>query len=125
MTDDIINKSRQLRERQTKAESLLWNVLRAKRLCDLKFRRQHSIDPYIADFACVARKLIVELDGGYHDYRYQNDTSRQAFLEKQGWTVVRFSNEDVLDDVQQLQYRLRGTWDWNRPIPNEDRLVPE
>ena len=94
------NRARGLRQRQTKAESLLWDVVRAKRLCGLKFRRQYAIGPFFADFACVTRKLIVELDGGYHDYQYADDLSRQKFLEDQGWSVMRFSNEDVLEDVE-------------------------
>ena len=94
------NRARELRQRQTKAESLLWDVVRAKRLSGLKFRRQYAIGPFFADFACVARKLIVELDGGYHDYQYADDLARQSFLEDQGWSVIRFSNEDVLKDVE-------------------------
>jgi very-short-patch-repair endonuclease len=94
------DRARELRQRQTKAESLLWDVVRAKRLCGLKFRRQYPIGPFFADFACVARNLIVELDGGYHDYQYADDLSRQSFLEAQGWSVMRFSNEDVLEDVE-------------------------
>ena len=94
------NRARQLRQRQTAAESLLWDVLRAKRLCGLKFRRQYAIGPFFADFACVNQRLLVELDGGYHDYQYEDDVSRQKFLENQGWRVIRFSNEDVLKDVE-------------------------
>jgi very-short-patch-repair endonuclease len=94
------NRACELRERQTKAESLLWNVVRAKRLYGLKFRRKYAIGPFFADFACGGRKLIVELDGGYHDYQYADDLSRQKFLEDQGWSVLRFSNEDVLKDVE-------------------------
>ena len=93
-------RGRELRQRQTMAESLLWDVLRAKRLCGLKFRRQFASGPFFADFACVARKLIVELDGGYHDYQYADDLSRQRFLESQGWSVIRFSNDAVLKDVE-------------------------
>ena len=100
MTEQATKRARQLRERQTKAESLLWNALRAKRLCRLKFRRQHSIGPFFADFACLSRGVVVELDGGYHDYQYEDDVSRQRFLESQGWSVMRFSNQDVLDDVE-------------------------
>ena len=74
--------------------------MRAKRLCGLKFRRQYAIGPFFADFACVARKLIVELDGGYHDYQYADDLSRQKFIEDQGWCAIRFSNEDVLKDLE-------------------------
>ena len=100
MTTKLTTHARQLRERQTIAESLLWSVLRAKRLSGLKFRRQHPIPPFIADFACVAQNVIVELDGGYHDYQYENDASRQKHLEGQGWRVLRYANEDVLEDVE-------------------------
>ena len=75
------NRARELRQRQTKAESLLGDAVRAKRLCGLKFRRQYAIGPFFADFACVARKLIVELDGGYHDY--QSATSPRTCLTSQ------------------------------------------
>ena len=93
-------KARELRARQTKAESLLWRVLRGRRLCGLKFRRQHPIEPYITDFACIQRKQIVEIDGGYHDAIYEADESRQRYIERRGWDVLRFSNEDVLADVE-------------------------
>ena len=93
-------RNRGLRQRQTKAESLIWTVLRAKRLAGLKFRRQHPIGPYIVDFACVEKDIVIELDGGYHEYQYDKDGVRQAFLESQGWQVLRFSNEDVLLDVE-------------------------
>ncbi len=97
---DLTEKARDLRTRQTKAESLLWYALRARRLCGLKFRRQYPIQPSIADFACVEKKLVVEIDGGYHDYVYENDMTRQERIEAEGWNVIRFSNEDVLDDVE-------------------------
>ena len=97
-----IKQSRKLRERQTRAESMLWNALRAKRLSGLKFRRQHPIDPFIADFACSSTRHIIEIDGGYHDFQCEDDASRQEFLESLGWTVIRFSNEDVLADVDSV-----------------------
>ena len=100
MTEIAVRRARKLRERQTKAESILWDVLRAKRLCGLKFRRQHPVGPFIADFACVSKMQIIEIDGGYHDYQYEDDMGRQEFLENQGWSVIRFSNEEVLDDVE-------------------------
>ena len=92
--------ARELRARQTKAESLLWAVLRGRRLCGLKFRRQYPIEPYIADFACVDKRIVVELDGGYHDYIDDKDQIRQKKLESLGWKVIRFPNEDVLEDVE-------------------------
>ena len=91
--------ARDLRARQTEAESLLWAVLRGRRLCGLKFRRQYPIEPFIADFVCVEKKLVIEIDGGYHDYVYEDDESRQQKIESEGWDVIRCSNEDVLGDV--------------------------
>jgi very-short-patch-repair endonuclease len=69
-------------------------------MAGLKFRRQHPIGPYFADFACIEKKFAVELDGGYHDRQYDQDRQRQTFLESEGWQVLRFSNEDVLADVE-------------------------
>lgn len=97
---ETANRARELRSRQTRAESLLWQVLRAKRLSGLKFRRQHPIGPFFADFACPEMWCIVEIDGGYHDAVHEEDRSRQAYLEDAGWRVLRFTNEDVLDDVE-------------------------
>ncbi len=92
--------ARELRARQTKAESLLWQLIRGRRLCGLKFRRQLPIDQHIADFACVEHRLIVELDGDYHDFTYEQDRVRQDYLEALGWRVIRFANEDVLANVE-------------------------
>lgn len=96
----LTDRARDLRTRQTKAESLLWRALRGRRLCGLKFRRQFPIEPFIVDFACIEKKVIVEIVGGYHDYVVEDDLSRQQKLEALGWNVVRFSNEDVLADVE-------------------------
>ena len=93
-------RARGLRARQTRAESLLWSALRGRRLCGLKFRRQFPIGQFIADFVCVERRLVVEIDGGYHDYVVAKDRSRQVKIESEGWHLIRFSNEDVLGDVE-------------------------
>lgn len=94
------DRARELRQQQTKAESLLWQVLRAKRFCGLKFRRQHPIGPFFADFGCRELRCIIELDGGYHENVYESDVSRQEYLENEGWRVIRFANEDVLEDIE-------------------------
>ena len=99
-------RARRLRDRQTKAESLLWNVVRAKRLCGLKFRRQHPVGPFFPDFACVEQHVIVELDGGYHEHCGEADLARQRYLEQQGWRVIRFTNEEVLGDVDAVARSL-------------------
>jgi adenine-specific DNA-methyltransferase len=91
-------RAKSLRAEQTEAEGLLWSVLRGKQLSKMKFRRQHPIGPFFADFACESKRLVVELDGGYHDSIQDEDLQRQQFITSQGWSVLRFSN-DVLQDV--------------------------
>src|SRR5690348_9567294 len=87
--------ARRLRQTQTDAEHVLWYLLRNRRLQGHNFRRQHPVGPYIADFACVATRLIVEVDGGQHADS-ASDAGRTAWLQARGWRVVRFWNTDVL-----------------------------
>ena len=105
---DRTDRAGDLRLRQTKAESLLWQVLRAKRFCGLKFRRQHPIGPFFADFACTELQLVIEIDGGYHEAVEASDRSRQDYLEQEGWRVLRFTNEDVIDDVEAVAIAIAG-----------------
>ena len=95
-------RARSLRATQTEAEGLLWSVLRGKQLCEMKFRRQHPIGPFFADFACVSHHLVVELDGGYHESIQDKDLHRQQCIVSQGWMVIRFSNEEVLQDIDSV-----------------------
>ena len=95
--------ARQMRNNPTEAERFLWNVLRGNRF-GVKFRRQHVIGDYIADFACISRNLVIEIDGGYHDEaaQQQADEIRTQHLNEHGFKVVRFTNGQVLynlDDV--------------------------
>jgi very-short-patch-repair endonuclease len=83
-------RERQLRKDQTEAEALLWSRLRNRRLENFRFRRQHRIGFYFADFACSERRLIIELDGGQHVDRADYDEARTRFLEGQGYCVLRF-----------------------------------
>ena len=94
--------ARELRQNKTKSEGLLWSILRAKQVPGLKFRQQYPIDPFIVDFACFAEKLVVEIDGGYHDETYEEDRARQRLLETHGWTVIRFTTEDVETDPEAI-----------------------
>ena len=91
-----VGNARRLRREMTKAEKNLWNCLRNRGI-GAKFRRQVPIGNYVADFACVAAKLIVELDGPTHDDPEQqaHDIERDAWLRRQGWTVLRFPNDFV------------------------------
>ncbi|WP_313885059.1 endonuclease domain-containing protein [Scytonema hofmannii] len=92
--------ARQMRCEPTPAEKLLWQKLRQKQLLGFKFRRQHAIDRFIVDFSCAEARLVVEVDGGIHDYTQKEDAIRQEFLESLGLRVVRFRNEDVLEGIE-------------------------
>ena len=90
--------ARQLRSASTDAEHALWEQLRARRLRGFKFRRQFPISGYVADFVCLEVKLIVELDGGQHADRQPQDAHRTEVLAKSGFRVLRFWDNDVLNE---------------------------
>jgi very-short-patch-repair endonuclease len=94
-------RARQLRRDGSFPERLLWSKLRNRQLDGWKFRRQHPVGPYFADFACEAAKLIVELDGDTHGDVAQraHDSRRTVFLQSQDWQVIRFWNSDLLDNI--------------------------
>jgi very-short-patch-repair endonuclease len=101
--------ARRLRQNPTKAEQALWRALRGDALDGLRFRRQHPIDRYVADFACVALKLAVEVDGPVHEDEDQalHDLVRTEVIERLGWDVLRVGNEQVLGDVDAVLARIR------------------
>ena len=93
--------ARRLRKDMPAAEQRLWARLRGRRLGDYRFRRQHTIGPYIADFACVEAMLVVELDGDQHALGAapMRDAARDRFMEDEGWLVLRFWNNDVYGNI--------------------------
>lgn len=94
--EEIWTKARALRNDTTDAEKRLWRHLRGRQLEGFKFRRQHAIAGYIADFACPEAKLVIELDGGQHAEQLDYDTERTRKIEVNGYRVLRFWNDDVL-----------------------------
>ena len=94
-TSGATERARAMRRDGTKAEALLWIELKAKRLGGFRFVRQLPIGKYIADFACRSKKLIVEVDGSQHADS-KRDRRRDSFLRSQGWSTIRFWNDDVL-----------------------------
>ncbi|MBO6539051.1 MAG: endonuclease domain-containing protein [Rhizobiaceae bacterium] len=101
-------RAKSMRRKMTDAELKLWNELRAHRLMGLGFRRQFPIGRYIADFACPERKIIVEVDGSLHAEEKQSavDAVRSAELEKDGWTVLRFWNDEILRDIDDVCHHI-------------------
>ena len=97
----ISNKlQRKLRNAPTDAEHRLWQHLRNRQLEGCKFRRQHPFADYILDFACLERKLVIELDGGQHADDVVYDAKRTALLEKSGFCVLRFWNNEVFENIE-------------------------
>jgi very-short-patch-repair endonuclease len=90
--------ARALRKNMTDAERVLWQRVRNRQLGGFKFRRQKPIGSYIADFVCVEKKIIIEVDGGQHSLRQEYDTDRSDYLRKKGFRVLRFWNHDVLKE---------------------------
>ena len=93
---DTVSRSRVLRRESSRAEKICWELLRDRRMGKVKFRRQHPIGPYFADFACISRKLVIEIDGEHHAFQVEADARRTAYLEATGWRVVRFWANEVV-----------------------------
>ena len=109
MSEHPHNLARRLRRRSTQAERVLWGRLLGRQLSGRKWRRQYPVDQYVADFLCPEVRLIVEIDGDVHVLHDGDDRTRQAHLEAQGFQVVRFTNEDILtnlDGVLEVLWRL-------------------
>ena len=96
----IRDRARELRTEQTPAEKRLWSNLRLKQLSGFRFRRQHPIGTYIVDFYCPSCRIVVEIDGDSHAEREEYDAERTAWLEEQGCRVIRFTNREVMHEIQ-------------------------
>jgi len=94
--------ARRLRHEQTDAERILWRHLRGRRMRRVKFRRQHPIGPYFADFCSIERRLVIELDGAQHAELSQEDEIRTSFLNSRDYRVLRFWNDQVLGNVDEV-----------------------
>lgn len=102
-------KAKQFRSRPTIAEATLWEILKNRRLGGYKFRRQHPIDRFLVDFCCPQMKLVVEVDGGIHKSKETEDSTRQEKLEEIDYKVLRFSNEAVENNLNQVLSKILNT----------------
>ena len=111
----LVNRQKQkttrqfLRNNQTDAEAILWQYLRRKEL-GVKFVRQHGIERYIADFCCRSKKLIIEIDGEIHNDEgvKENDEERTRYLECLGYKIVRFTNQEVLNEFEKVLTKIKA-----------------
>lgn len=103
--------ARNLRHRQTDAEKSLWSRLRNRQLEGTKFRRQEPRGPYVTDFICIEKKLIIEVDGGHHNKKNvsTNDRIREQHLSAQGYQVLRFWNNEVLQNIEGVMEIIRDS----------------
>lgn len=120
MANPKVATAREFRRNSTKPEKICWELLRGRRLAGIKFRQQHPIGPYFADFACLSAKLVIEIDGEHHAFQQQRDTRRTAFMESRGWRVLRFWAVEVLESPEgiwvAIEAALKGQW--LTPSPN-------
>jgi len=101
------SKARELRKNMTDAEKLLWGKLKNKQLGGFHFRRQHPYGMYIIDFYCDKANLAVEIDGEIHKYRKQYDKEKDEYLINTGLKVLRFSNEEVKNDIESVLQKIQ------------------
>ena len=97
---EIIARARELRREGTVPEIFLWSILRNRQVENLRIRRQHDVPPYVVDFYCPEAKLVIELDGESHVGRANYDDRRTAFLMSEGVSVIRFTNDEVLQSIE-------------------------
>jgi len=102
------SRARAMRAEPTDAERQLWYVLRDRRMQTLKFRRQAPVGPYIVDFLCVAHRLVVEADGSQHA-ESRHDAVRDAWLAREGYAILRFSNRDILTARESVLATIAAT----------------
>jgi len=105
--EEIILRARELRSNMPIAELKLWAEIKGKQLEGVKFRRQHPISRYIVDFYAAQLKLVVEVDGDTHDEKKEYDARRTDFLKQKGYDVLRFTNEEIHQDLEGVLEILR------------------
>ncbi len=103
----ILSHAKALRSKQTEAEQQLWYHLRAHRFMDLKFKRQKPVGRYIVDFVCLELRLVIEVDGGQHVEQVAYDRQRDIWLQEQGFTAVRFWNNEVMQELERVLEQIR------------------
>jgi len=112
----IQQRARELRKEMTPAEKKLWQVLRGNQLDGLYFRRQHAVGTYIVDFVCIQEKMVIEVDGGSHLEQQEYDKERTRWLEEEkGYRVIRFTNDDVFQNIHAVVEAIRDAVMGPRP----------
>jgi len=107
-TVEVDAKARALRNNMTPAEQIVWPALRRRQVSGLRFRRQYPIGPFILDFVCPSIRLVVEVDGPVHDETVDYDQARTGQLQHYGYRVLRFRNDDIAGQLEDVLKRIRA-----------------
>jgi len=121
---DKVSKSRALRRDGSRAEKICWDLIRDRRIGGVKFRRQHPIGPYFADFACVSKKLVIEIDGEHHAFQIEADARRTAAMEREGWRVIRFWANEVVQNPEGIWSAIEIALNDRSPVAPSPSLSP-
>ncbi len=113
----MLARAKKLRQVMTEAEKHMWYHLRAHRLLGFKFKRQKPIGPYVVDFACPALRLVIEIDGGQHSIDADEDSIRDRWLRKHGYTVLRFWNNEVMENLEGVMEAIASAASPDSPSP--------
>jgi adenine-specific DNA-methyltransferase len=116
--------ARQLRKNMTGAERALWKHIRLRQMTGHKFRRQQPVGQYVVDFVCLAKRLIIELDGGQHSQQIAYDANRSAWLDSQGFRILRFWNTQVLKEIDAVKEEILKGLEDGTDTPHPD-LPPQ
>jgi very-short-patch-repair endonuclease len=104
-----IARARELRANATTTERFLWQHLRLRQIDGYKFRRQRPVGPYVVDFICLEKRLVIEVDGGQHNTQGPQDAKREAWLRQEHYTVLRFWNHEVLTQIETVKNVISST----------------
>ena len=118
------HRARSLRKNMTNVERLLWQRLRDRQLGGYKFRRQHPIGPFFVDFVCLEKELVIEVDGGQHAKNVEADVKRSDYLKERGYRVLRFWNNEVLEESESVLSVILSSLLKDDP-PHPDPLPPK
>ncbi len=128
-TPNVETAARRLREDLTPAEKVLWQALKKRQLNNLKFRNQHPVGHFILDFYCPTHKLVIEVDGSIHDRQVEYDNDRSKQLEAYGYHIIRFRNDEILNNLDFVLQCIRETCDRlvpeSAPVPNSGGAEPK
>ncbi len=116
-TPGRLERARSLRRTDADAEMRLWHALRSRQLTGWKFRRQHPVGPFVADFVCLAASIVIEVDGAHHAEQRAKDDARTRFIESKGFRVIRFDDGQVLKELEAVLEVIRLALD-AAPHPN-------